>query len=199
MDNSASNKKVTNYCLICGDGFHPRTGRELTNVYCSRYCMGVAERGLNYKTATGPRKKIIVEPRACKTCGSIFKPNVDKRLTAKFCSKDCWSVRPKSPNPTREEITSRLIARCTITESCWNWTGASVRGYGSINIRGRGTLIAPRLSYEVFVGEIPKGLFVCHHCDNPSCINPEHLFIGTSADNTRDMMSKGRHKTQKKT
>lgn len=75
---------------------------------------------------------------------------------------------------------------------CWPWTGSrSPLGYGYITVRRKYTL-AHRLAHELCVGPIPPGLFVCHHCDNPPCCNPAHLFVGTSGDNIRDAAAKGR-------
>lgn len=76
--------------------------------------------------------------------------------------------------------------------SCWIYTkGISTGGYGNLKV---GTKLRPahRFSYELFKGAIPKGLIVCHKCDNPCCVNPEHLFVGTHKDNNDDKMSKGR-------
>lgn len=82
---------------------------------------------------------------------------------------------------------------------CWIWTASKRnKGYGAIAWKDRetGEMIqerAHRLSYRLFVGRIPENLFVLHHCDNPACCNPDHLFLGTKADNNRDMVEKGRH------
>lgn len=75
---------------------------------------------------------------------------------------------------------------------CWIWTGSkNSKGYGRVRIDKK-EYMAHRISYNIYLGEIPYGLFICHKCDNPSCVNPEHLFTGTARDNTQDMLSKNR-------
>lgn len=77
-------------------------------------------------------------------------------------------------------------------DSCWNWRGWTNRqGYANFKVNGV-THKAHRVSYELTNGPIPTGLLVCHQCDNPSCMNPNHLFVGTHQDNATDKMNKGR-------
>lgn len=79
-------------------------------------------------------------------------------------------------------------------EGCWEWKGGTNgSNYGSVTIDGDHIpKSAHRKSYELFVDDIPEGLFVCHHCDNPPCIRPDHLFVGTQKDNLQDASEKGR-------
>lgn len=82
---------------------------------------------------------------------------------------------------------------------CWLWAAGESHGYGVL-ADGRGSYdFAHRFSWEHFKGPIPEGLNVCHKCDTPLCVNPDHLFTGTQKDNCQDMASKGRHGQQTKT
>ena len=89
-------------------------------------------------------------------------------------------------------------SRFTINaDGCWIWSGAKVPGSrpgsdrGAFCFNGK-NMLAHRASYEMYIGPIPTGLFVCHRCDVPSCVNPAHLFVGTHMDNMMDMVAKGR-------
>jgi hypothetical protein len=75
---------------------------------------------------------------------------------------------------------------------CWIWTKTKLTeyGYGRIRLDGKDRL-AHRVSYEQFIGAIPNGLLVCHHCDVRSCVNPDHLYVGTIADNMDDAVRRG--------
>lgn len=75
---------------------------------------------------------------------------------------------------------------------CWIWTAATVCGYGCIGYGAGKIAKAHRVSWELHNGPIPGGLCVLHHCDNPLCVNPDHLFLGTRKDNSDDMIAKGR-------
>jgi len=79
-------------------------------------------------------------------------------------------------------------------DGCWEWTGARwVEGYGRLSLGpGVGPKKAHRLSWELHYGAIPDGLDVLHRCDNPPCVRPDHLFVGTQADNMRDARAKHR-------
>ena len=79
------------------------------------------------------------------------------------------------------------------TEGCWLWTGAKTGGgYGYIRRSGKEKMSAHRASWEMHNGPVPEGLWVLHRCDTPACVRPDHLFVGTRADNMRDAHEKGR-------
>ena len=92
-------------------------------------------------------------------------------------------------------LIERLMALTDKTETCWIFTGSLDRyGYGKMKIGGRSgrTVGAHKISFEVHRGHIPDGAHVLHKCDNPSCVNPGHLYIGTHRENMADMKAKNR-------
>lgn len=93
-------------------------------------------------------------------------------------------------------IEQKLMKYVVLDNGCWQWTGGKDRdGYGVFGHHRRKQVRAHRASYEFHVGPVSSDVFVCHKCDNPSCINPDHLFLGSPRDNTHDMIAKGRKNT----
>lgn len=90
--------------------------------------------------------------------------------------------------------TRRFLERISVDAGgCWLWAGSKYRsGYGAFWMRGK-NYRAHRAAWTLLRGQIPDGMLICHRCDTPQCVNPDHLFLGTSADNNFDRDSKGRH------
>lgn len=130
------------------------------------------------------RWKIIT----CEHCGLVFKSRQHK---PRFCSVEC--VRAYKMTTLSVQ---KFWAKVDKSGDCWVWTGCrNEDGYGSFNSKALCVGRAHRASYVLTYGRIPDGLQVLHKCDNPPCVRPDHLFLGTNADNVADRIAKGRKTT----
>lgn len=92
------------------------------------------------------------------------------------------------------ESESRFWSKVDKSGECWVWMASRLPwGYGQFGVAGRTSARAHRVSWEMAYGPIPDGLLVLHRCDNPPCVRPDHLFLGTARDNLLDAIAKGRH------
>lgn len=200
-------------CQTCGKSFYvPAHIVALgKGKYCSRECKPkaalmtcqtcgkefrvshhvVAKGGGKYCSKSCNKRKMT----SCKTCGKEFycPPSRKRNGWGIFCSRSCYG-KFLSALSLEERFWETMRDVPRYDSQCWEWAGSFVsKGYGKITKEGK-SYGAHRISYTIFHGPIPDGLQVLHKCDNPPCVNPEHLFMGTAMDNTRDMMLKDRHK-----
>jgi HNH endonuclease len=130
--------------------------------------------------------------RRCSVVG-CEKPHKDSGLCAMHKARQERHGNAEYEPPNYEQRFMKYVNKQE--DGCWIWTGAETKGYGKFRI-GKTNLNAQRASWILFRGvkEEIKGKNVCHTCDTPLCVNPEHLFVGTTQDNVDDKMKKGRYK-----
>lgn len=125
----------------------------------------------------------------CEYCGAPIPDTHTNLVPREFCSRSCANKGRAKP------IDVRLWSKVNKgggADSCWEWQGGkNIWGYGVIKF-GDKQVGAHRVAWILTNGGIPDGLLVCHHCDNPGCVNPAHMFLGTNKDNTADKFRKGR-------
>lgn len=129
-------------------------------------------------------------------CGCGKKTAIAKDTNKKRGAVKGEPLRFLPGHTSRSRMPDNFWLKVAITanpDKCWEWQKGKRGKYGGCSFNKREQM-AHRVAWQLTYGEIPKGMCVCHKCDNPICCNPKHLFLGTHQDNMRDMNEKGRHK-----
>lgn len=130
--------------------------------------------------------------KVCPHCGSSFhKPRHPEVI---YCSRKCSNTVAWQGKP-RTRLEDRFWQSVDKSGDCWIWTGSRHScGYGQIATKAQKPITTHRLSYIIHNGPIPSGMVIRHTCDNPPCVRPDHLVLGTHADNVADKVAKKRHR-----
>lgn len=125
--------------------------------------------------------------KRCETCGKEFEVANRREKSARFCSLPCRDITVSKERWEGRE--TRFWSNVYKTDGCWEWMGNPSTKFGYCKYNRR---LVHRLSWNFTNGDIPVGMLVLHRCDNPKCVRPDHLFLGTQKDNVHDMIQKGR-------
>jgi hypothetical protein len=128
----------------------------------------------------------------CQTCNKVFYtyPSTMKAGEVKYCSSACYH---KAQNLRHKNLETRFWEKVDKSGNCWVWTGGTTQyGYGHTKDDNGRDIMTHQVSWQLHYGPIPPGMCVCHTCDNPPCVRPDHLFLGTKRENLEDMVRKGR-------
>jgi hypothetical protein len=133
------------------------------------------------------------QPRTCLLCGNAMMVFASRLKDGKgrFCSRECNLAYRHTSTYIAERFWSKV--KIGGPDECWEWQASTINtGYGQFRISVGIMESSHQFAYQLAYGKIPDGLFTCHHCDNPPCCNPSHLFLGTCQDNKDDSVRKGR-------
>ncbi len=130
--------------------------------------------------------------KVCPQCGKAFPGRNESSYRQVYCGNSCGQLHRRQRD--RKHIDERISQNSKITENgCIEWIGRkNYKGYAMMGFNNK-LISVHRFVYSLIHGPIPQGMCVCHKCDNPPCINIEHLFLGTNADNSKDRNKKKRH------
>lgn len=193
-------------CKKCGKEFKwYRNDNQGAAKYCSKKCKDKDHGSWSPRSAR--QNKWI-----CEICAKEFSRRITlNRPTPKCCSKKCDAKRRSklgSPNPfnwkkattedKKERLRQKFEEKVIRKEGCWDWKGCAHKsGYLPFNGMDNKWDMAHRISYFIHYGEIPSNLWVLHHCDNPRCTNPKHLYLGTPKKNSEDREKRERRPLRK--